>query len=101
VTCHSDSTLAVERNGKTISLFTDISELANSPHDALQCVDCHSGFDADTVPHKEIMSLVNCLSCHKDIVNDRRFHTRRFKASASARELLASCKKCHGTHNTR
>lgn len=97
--CHSDSTLTMEKNGKTISLFADHAVLKTSPHAKLVCVACHSGFDAGNVPHKEKIDPVNCLNCHKDATTKHLIHSPILKSKTNDLELVASCKQCHGTHN--
>ena len=97
--CHSDSTLTMEKNGKTISLFVDHAVLKKSPHAKLVCVACHSGFDAGNLPHKEKIDPVNCLNCHKDATTRHLIHSPILKSKTNDLELVASCKQCHGTHN--
>ena len=97
--CHSDSTLTMEKKGKTISLFANYAALKKSPHTKLVCIACHVGFDAGNVPHKEKIDPVNCLNCHKDAAVKHLIHSPILKSKTSAPELVASCKQCHGTHN--
>jgi Cytochrome b subunit of formate dehydrogenase len=97
--CHSDSTLTMEKKGKTISLFADHSVLKKSPHAKLVCIACHVGFDAGNVPHKEKIDPVNCLTCHKDAATRHLIHSPILKSKTNDLELVASCKQCHGTHN--
>ena len=47
--CHSDNTLTMEKNHKTVSLYVDAKVLAHSAHGKLQCISCHVGFDPDKV----------------------------------------------------
>jgi cytochrome b subunit of formate dehydrogenase len=97
--CHSDSTLTMEKNGKTILLFADHAILKKSPHAKLVCIACHSGFDAGNLPHKEKIDPVNCLNCHKDATTRHLIHSPILKSKTNDLELVASCKQCHGTHN--
>ena len=92
--CHSDSTLTMEKNGKTISLFVSGSKLGSSVHgDAgVACTDCHQGFSADDVPHKQTTPNVDCSQCH-----DVQLHGPKgaiFHLAHSG----ATCWSCHGTH---
>lgn len=96
--CHSDTTLTMERKGKTISLFADQVQLRKSSHAKLVCVACHVGFDANNVPHKEDIQPVNCLNCHKDAANKHLYHSQILKTKKNDLEMVALCKKCHGTH---
>ena len=60
--CHSDNTLTMEKNGKTISLYVDSAVLQKSPHAKLNCVSCHVGFDPDNMPHKKDIEPINMLN---------------------------------------
>ncbi len=98
LTCHADSSLSMERNGKTVSIFVDRSILGRSPHHKLVCVACHAGFDAGNIPHKEKIEPVNCLACHSDAPAKHPFHAAQLRRNAGSPSLSALCKQCHGTH---
>src|ERR1039458_5334807 len=86
--CHSDSTLSTERNGKTISLYVNDQILAHSTHKAFVCVACHTGFDPNNVPHKEKITPVQCLTCHKNVEAKHPFHnTLLTKSGADASRM--------------
>jgi formate dehydrogenase gamma subunit len=97
--CHSDTSLTMEKKGKQVSLFVDPAELAKSPHKKLICVACHSGFDAQNVPHKEKIDPVNCKTCHKDAVLRHQFHPQMNLAGGTHGKSDVSCKDCHGKHD--
>lgn len=97
--CHEDKSLTMEKNGKTISIFVDHSVIKESPHDKLVCTACHIGFDPGNIPHKEKINPVNCLACHSDAQAKHPFHITMLRTSIGDPSLLASCKRCHGTHN--
>lgn len=99
LTCHSDTSLTKEKDGKQISLFADESALAGSPHKKLVCVACHTGFNQDAIPHKEKIEPVNCARCHAGNVLKHTFHPQLIRAIAAHQEPDISCKDCHGTHN--
>jgi hypothetical protein len=98
LTCHSDSSLAMEKKGKQVSLFVNVSALDKSTHRKLVCVACHAGFDAQNVPHKEKIQPVNCMVCHKDAQLKHQFHPQ-MNISGGKGAAAVSCKDCHGTHN--
>ena len=93
--CHSDSTLTMQKDGKTISLYVNPAIFSSSVHgDAgVACTDCHQGFSADDVPHKQTSPNVDCDQCHS--VN--------LLAPKGANYHLAhssvKCWSCHGTHD--
>jgi cytochrome b subunit of formate dehydrogenase len=96
--CHKDNTLTTDRGGRKVSLFTDASILAKSTHSSLNCVDCHEGFNADNIPHKNPITPVNCASCHGDMGAKHLFHPR-LAATPTPAGRDTSCTACHGTHN--
>jgi cytochrome b subunit of formate dehydrogenase len=97
--CHGDKSLTMEKRGKQISLFVEGSELERSPHKKLVCVACHSGFDAQNVPHKSKIDPVNCKTCHKDAPTKHQFHPQMNFAGGTNGKSDVSCKDCHGTHD--
>lgn len=99
LTCHGESSLTMERQGKEVSLFTDHAILKKSPHSRLVCVACHAGFDPENVPHKEKIEPINCLTCHKDAPLKHPFHPQMAQAKGRNGDSDVSCKQCHGTHD--
>jgi len=96
--CHSDEALATERNGREVSLFVNGTALERSAHKKLVCVACHAGFNPEEMPHKETITPVNCLTCHKNAVLKHAFHPQMVKAIGTNGDPDVSCKDCHGTH---
>lgn len=88
--CHGDNALTMERNGKEVSLFVDQNKFKNSVHSETECIDCHSGFDAESLPHKEgkDISRVDCAQCHE---------TQDFNHSIHAAKKV-ECFSCHTKH---
>lgn len=97
--CHSDNSLTTERNGKEVSLYVNEGILNNSPHKKLLCVACHTGFDPNNVPHKEVIEPVNCLTCHQSAPRKHAFHPQILTAGGKDGKPGVSCKQCHGTHD--
>ena len=97
--CHSDNTLTMKKNGKTISLYVDAAVLQKSPHAKLNCISCHVGFDPDNIPHKKDIEPINCMSCHNDAPVKHQFHPQMLKADGKGGTPDVNCKGCHGTHN--
>ena len=95
LTCHGDSGLSTERNGKTVSLFVNPDKFKASIHGAMfTCVDCHTDLKAS--PHDGQPAKVNCATCHADqqAAYDRSFHA---KAIAAGDNKAATCVDCHGS----
>ena len=99
ITCHSDSSLTTERDGKEVSLYVDVSVFERSPHRKLVCVACHVGFDAENVPHKEKIEPIDCTTCHKDTPLKHMFHPTIARARGADGKPEVSCKRCHGKHD--
>jgi cytochrome b subunit of formate dehydrogenase len=95
--CHSDSTLTMERKGKTVSIYVDDNVLSHSAHKKLVCVACHTGFNPDDMPHKEHITPVQCLTCHQDAPTKHSFHKTILAKGGS--DVSKMCKECHGTHD--
>ncbi len=93
--CHSDSTLTMQKGGKTVSLYVSGHEFDSSIHgDAgVGCTDCHQGFSADDVPHKQTAPNVDCSQCH-DVQLNAPQGAKYHMAHSSVK-----CWDCHGTHN--
>ncbi|MBI5647667.1 MAG: cytochrome b/b6 domain-containing protein [Ignavibacteriae bacterium] len=97
--CHNDNSLTMERAGKDVSLFVNPAILNRSPHARQNCIACHTGFDAENVPHKEKITPVRCSSCHANAEMKHQFHAAQLRAEKKRGALDQACKKCHGTHN--
>lgn len=104
--CHEDNSLTMEKNGKEISLFVDRASFQVSPHKALDCISCHTGFDPDELPHKEKITPVDCSPCHSEtmksfthskhaaVLECASCHTD-VHASQKKSVLLEQCQSCH------
>ena len=97
--CHSDESMTMEKNGKEVSIYVNQNIFQHSVHSKLNCISCHVGFDPEAVPHKENITQVNCLNCHKDAKVLHTFHPQMVKANGMDGTPDISCKNCHGTHN--
>jgi formate dehydrogenase gamma subunit len=93
--CHSDSTLTMQKDGKTVSLYVSGHAFNSSVHAGagVGCVDCHQGYSADDVPHKQTTPNVDCSQCH-----DTQLHAPKGAGYHMAHSSL-KCWDCHGTHD--
>ncbi len=97
--CHNDHTLSMRKQKREVSLFVDQARLGKSAHGSLECVDCHDGFDGESVPHKKPMVLVDCASCHEGMAKKHVFHANLASSAAVTKGAEEpSCTACHGTH---
>ena len=99
LSCHDDPTISMTKNGKEISLEVKKFVFSKSVHSGLKCEKCHTGFNPDEIPHKEIITPVNCLSCHQNAISKHQFHPQMKFASGTGGNNDVNCKKCHGYHN--
>ncbi len=95
LTCHGDSTLTTDENGKQVSLFVDKDKLKHSFHGRLfGCVDCHT--DVKSLVHDTPPKKITCAGCHEAAQQAyaRSMHAKPAKAGAA---LGATCVDCHGS----
>lgn len=95
--CHSDQNLKMKKAGRMVPLYVNQGIIAKSVHSALECTDCHEGFDAENLPHKNPLAPVNCASCHDDAGRKHAFHSRLASVPPVTGEDTA-CTMCHGSH---
>jgi formate dehydrogenase gamma subunit len=99
--CHDDEYMTMERDGQEISLDVSAADFEGTPHDWLDCVDCHVGLDSNDLPHADPMprAVVSCLDCHDQVGETHHFHPG-FKTidAESVLEPGLNCVECHGRH---
>jgi hypothetical protein len=96
--CHDDPGFTGKVKGKTVSLHVNEKTFSGSVHGDLECIDCHSGYNAEDIPHKKEYSKVNCSECHSD-VQQLYVECLHGKAEANGDPLAPICQDCHGNHN--
>ena len=94
LTCHGDTSLTKDVNGKQISLFVDGKKLQHSIHGAMKlaCVDCHK--DVKSLAHETPPQKVLCSSCHAD-AKEAYAHSKHARISSNGKPA-ANCLDCHG-----
>ena len=96
--CHDDPGFKGKVLGKTISLNVTPKIFSGSVHGDLECIDCHSDYNAEDIPHTKKYSRVNCGECHSD-VQKLYAECLHGKAKANGDPLAPLCQDCHGNHN--
>jgi cytochrome b subunit of formate dehydrogenase len=94
LSCHGDSTLAIDENGKSVSLFVDQNKFKHSVHGRMfHCVDCHT--DVKSLAHDTPPAKITCAQCHADAQTAyaHSVHSRKIGPSQSP---AATCVNCHG-----
>jgi cytochrome b subunit of formate dehydrogenase/5-methylcytosine-specific restriction endonuclease McrA len=98
LTCHGDSSLTTEENGKTVSLFVDQAKFKHGIHgSAFTCVDCHK--DVKSLAHDKPPEKIRCAQCHADEVTAAA-HGIHGQASRAGKDPAATCQDCHGDVHT-
>jgi cytochrome b subunit of formate dehydrogenase len=94
LSCHGDSSLTTEVNGKSVSLYVDAKKLKHSIHGSMKlaCVDCHK--DVKSLAHDTPPQKVLCADCHADARNA--FGHSTHAKIVSAGRIAANCQDCHG-----
>lgn len=95
--CHGQSVSSISSTGGKASPLVNAAELARSVHATLDCVDCHEGFDSETLPHPAPRARANCISCHDTLARTHAFHPD-FAAHPLALTSQTDCADCHGKH---
>jgi cytochrome b subunit of formate dehydrogenase len=100
MSCHSDDSMTMEKNGREFSIFVNENILTPSVHGKLACISCHTGFDPYEIPHKENIKPIDCMTCHTNAPAKHAFHKSILSnADGKNGKVDVSCKGCHGTHN--
>lgn len=90
MSCHEDQELYMEKDGKQISLFVNNDHYKKSVHAGAECVDCHTGYNAEELPHTKVKQDVNCASCHDDL-----------KGLGKSVHGKVECYDCHSKHDVK
>ena len=98
--CHAIKDLTMEReSGEEVSIHVDKLKLQGSAHKDTRCAECHRDL-TDQHPDDDVAAKpVDCAGCHEKA-------SQSFEASVHGlalrrgAESAASCKDCHGSHET-
>lgn len=100
LSCHGKPELAVERDGKTISLFVDEASYVASTHGKTSCAQCHSEVaPSHDRPCDAITTKVNCGVCHAD-QTDQYQKSIHGALAAKGDTDAPGCLDCHSHHAT-
>lgn len=91
--CHNESGLTMEKRGKTVSIFIDEKGYSASKHSDMSCVDCHTGYDPGSMPHKENPEKIDCLTCHDSKGFENSAHSKNIN-----KKRTVECYECHNPH---
>ncbi len=98
--CHANKNLAIQRNGKKISLYIDEAAYNQSTHATVACAQCHTEVStALRRPCAAIKHKVDCSVCHAAVVNQYRTSVHG-KRRAAGDPNAPTCLTCHSAHAT-
>ena len=101
LSCHAKQGLAIERDGRHISLYIDEDRASTSVHADLDCITCHEELDGvEKWPHESGLDRVDCGACHED--EDGPIQTYWSSTHGRLAEKgdgdAPICQDCHGAH---
>ena len=98
--CHSQPDLAVERDGKTVSLFVDEEAFNLSSHATVACAQCHTEVSTRLKrPCAAITKRVDCSICHAEVVGTYKGSVHG-QLAAKGDPDAPTCLSCHSAHAT-
>lgn len=99
--CHEDPELIVERDGKDVSMFVELSVLNSSVHHDVTCFECHDDVNMDEFLHSDQLKklkAVDCGKCHEK-TNSQYFTGIHGQALSLKEPYAPDCRECHGAHD--
>jgi len=98
--CHGDKTMTADRNGKTVSLYVDLSIFKETIHAGNGCVSCHEQADVpEGKDHPVPMKPVKCANCHDKIAETFANSMHGIQALEKKDVHAPTCSDCHTKHN--
>ena len=99
--CHEDSELAVEHNGRMVSLYFDADKAKQSVHAAVECISCHVDLDGvESFPHAAGLKPAECGGCHDEELDSMAayWNSTHGKQVKAGNKDAPRCQDCHGGH---
>ncbi len=99
--CHGDPSIKpLTPAGTRMTLFVNQSDLAQSRHARVACVQCHTGGTISTLrPCSTMTQPVDCSICHAEVVTQYRESTHG-RLVAQGSPDAPTCGECHSPHRT-
>ncbi len=99
--CHGKPDLKMQRDGKTISLYVDTTQVQSSIHRRTSCAQCHTGASPHLKrPCATVVDKVDCSICHNEVVETYKTSTHGQLADRGDANAPI-CRDCHGEHGIR
>jgi len=100
LTCHSKPDLAMERDGKQVSLYVDEAAYSTSKHAGVGCAQCHSDVSpSHERPCETVTRKVDCSVCHAEVAGTYASSIHG-KLAAKGDPDAPVCLDCHSKHAT-
>lgn len=96
--CHSQEGVFKLVDGDTLSMFVDRHAVANSVHENIPCVKCHTDVDPRKKRPCEPSGQIDCSSCHAKI-SEEYYASGHGEAHLAGIEQAPYCTTCHGDHD--
>lgn len=98
--CHDKKGIYGTVNDKKVSITVSQSDFANSTHNNIACVKCHSDVDITLPRPCQTSKKVDCSNCHTAVA-DIYYTSGHGKAYMARKKDAPFCTDCHGTHDIR
>jgi cytochrome b subunit of formate dehydrogenase len=98
--CHERDDVFKIAGSDSISMHVDKAVIAQSVHQNIPCVKCHTDIDPRRKRPCEPAGQVDCSSCHAKI-SEEYFASGHGEAYLDDRPQAPYCTTCHGSHETR
>ena len=95
--CHDDESMSTSRYGVQHSLHIVTEHLEGTPHEGMDCIECHQDLAGRRLPHAKRLGIPECGACHEDAQEEfveGFFKPLRDKGYTS----IPTCVGCHGSH---
>jgi cytochrome b subunit of formate dehydrogenase len=102
LSCHEKKNLYKTANGDTLSLYVSKSDLLNSAHFEIPCVQCHTDVNPKLKRPCATSNVknVNCASCHQKF-GEEYYNGSHGKALLAENKNAPYCSDCHGSHDVK
>lgn len=95
--CHSAGSIGKRLGDRQLSLHVNPSNLWQSAHGKLKCVECHADLQDRPQMHAADIAQVQCARCHEHKIS----HPDAVHADIEQGKTPPACQDCHGSHDVK